>query len=526
MTSPGPTICLSMIVKNEVAVIKRCLDSVRPLISHWVIVDTGSTDGTQELIKQLMADIPGTLYEREWRDFAHNRSEALTLARPCADYSLVIDADDKLELPANFEMPVLTADCYSVTFCDDPLRYPRTQIVNNRLAWRYRGVLHEFMACEGAHTNAHLEINMRRNHDGARRKEAGIFLRDVAIFEKALLQEQDASLRTRYTFYLAQSYRDAGDPTKALANYLERARMGGWAEEVYVSYYEAAKLMERLNFPDEMVLKNYTLANQTLPARSEAAHAASRYCRLKKLYARGYHFSKPHLGQSLPAGSLFAEPWIYETGLWDEFAVNAYWCEKYAECLDACLKILETGKMPADQLPRVFMNARFALGKLQNPKPQASSAAATAPAQVPSSPYVAFDLATLGIPPVAEALQIMEVGASVINETPIYKALLDQGKAHLHAFEGDPRQIEMIRTTYPHQSSIYNDFLFNGTVQSLHIAKPESGMTSLLKPRLAALQFFNGFERFGHIDPVGLIVSLRTVQTNLGGILTNIVYSK
>jgi len=46
-----PTICLCMIVKNEAAVIERCLASVRPLIDTWVISDTGSTDGTQDLIR-------------------------------------------------------------------------------------------------------------------------------------------------------------------------------------------------------------------------------------------------------------------------------------------------------------------------------------------------------------------------------------------------------------------------------------------------------------------------------------------
>ena len=76
---PAPTICLNMIVKNEAHVIRRCLDSVRPFIDCWVIVDTGSTDGTQELIREVMRDIPGELRERPWKNFAHNRNEALSL---------------------------------------------------------------------------------------------------------------------------------------------------------------------------------------------------------------------------------------------------------------------------------------------------------------------------------------------------------------------------------------------------------------------------------------------------------------
>ena len=49
-----PTICLNMIVKNESRVIKRCLESVKGFIDYWVIVDTGSEDGTQDMIKKII----------------------------------------------------------------------------------------------------------------------------------------------------------------------------------------------------------------------------------------------------------------------------------------------------------------------------------------------------------------------------------------------------------------------------------------------------------------------------------------
>ena len=75
------TICLNMIVKNEIAVIARCLESVKSFIDYWVIVDTGSTDGTQAMIQSIMQDIPGELHERPWRDFGFNRTEAAELAR-------------------------------------------------------------------------------------------------------------------------------------------------------------------------------------------------------------------------------------------------------------------------------------------------------------------------------------------------------------------------------------------------------------------------------------------------------------
>src|SRR3954471_9644974 len=69
----GQTGCLNMIVKNEALVIARCLSAVRPLIDSWVIVDTGSSDGTQEIVREVLGDLPGELIERSWRDFASNR---------------------------------------------------------------------------------------------------------------------------------------------------------------------------------------------------------------------------------------------------------------------------------------------------------------------------------------------------------------------------------------------------------------------------------------------------------------------
>src|SRR5262249_18394376 len=112
MEANRQTPCLNMIVKNEAPVIARGLASVRPILDYCVIVDTGSNDGTQNAIRPAMADLPGELHERPWRDFGHNRTEALHLARSHGDYTLIIDADDVLELACDFRMPRLNADSY------------------------------------------------------------------------------------------------------------------------------------------------------------------------------------------------------------------------------------------------------------------------------------------------------------------------------------------------------------------------------------------------------------------------------
>ena len=54
--------------------------------------------------------------------------------------------------------------------------------------------------------------------------------------QRALAKEKDAFLRTRYTFYLARSYHHAGNNAAALKAYMKRTKMGGWAEEVFISH--------------------------------------------------------------------------------------------------------------------------------------------------------------------------------------------------------------------------------------------------------------------------------------------------
>ena len=150
MNAARQILCLNMIVKNEAPVIRRCIDSVRPIIDRWVIVDTGSTDGTQDIIREHLLDLPGELHERPWRDFAHNRSEALELARAQSDYTLIIDADDTLEIAPSTVLPALSADSYMLEIGDARIVYQRTQLVRSALPWRYEGVLHEYLTCEGA----------------------------------------------------------------------------------------------------------------------------------------------------------------------------------------------------------------------------------------------------------------------------------------------------------------------------------------------------------------------------------------
>jgi hypothetical protein len=53
VTAP-PAICLNMIVRNEAHIVQELLDSVAPYVSSWVVVDTASDDGTQDVIRKYL----------------------------------------------------------------------------------------------------------------------------------------------------------------------------------------------------------------------------------------------------------------------------------------------------------------------------------------------------------------------------------------------------------------------------------------------------------------------------------------
>jgi glycosyltransferase involved in cell wall biosynthesis len=114
-----PTICLNMIVKNESHIIEDSLNKLCNKIKfdYWVIVDTGSTDNTREIIENFFKsrNIPGELKYEEWQNFGYNRTVALNHAYNKTDLLLIFDADDELvgELPLPSK---ITHDRYMVTF--------------------------------------------------------------------------------------------------------------------------------------------------------------------------------------------------------------------------------------------------------------------------------------------------------------------------------------------------------------------------------------------------------------------------
>jgi GR25 family glycosyltransferase involved in LPS biosynthesis/glycosyltransferase involved in cell wall biosynthesis len=233
------TLCLNMIVKDEAHILRETLAhllSVFP-ITYWVIDDTGSTDGTQDLIREFFAErgIGGELFETPWRNFGYNRSQAFAHAHGKTDYVLVWDADDSVTGTLRLPAP-LTADSYPLQFGNPTgFRYQRAQIFNNRKRWHYVGVLHEYAACLDPVEHGPLvtgDYYCVSGKSGNRSKDPEKYRKDAAVLEQGLLDEPD---NARYAFYCANSYKDAGDTENAIRMYKRVLTMNGWAEEKYLA---------------------------------------------------------------------------------------------------------------------------------------------------------------------------------------------------------------------------------------------------------------------------------------------------
>ena len=357
-------ICLNMIVKNESAVICRCLASVKPIIDYWVIVDTGSNDNTQSIIKEFMKDIPGELHERPWVDFAHNRNQALELAKDKADYILFIDADEVLLFTPNFQLEDLDKDFYYITTEYSGTRYERLQLISNRLDWKWIGVLHETVCSPQAKTYSILKgVTNFVNTDGFRSKDPEKYKKDAKILETALKEDPT---NKRYMFYLAQSYKDAEEHELALKNYEKRIAMGGWDQEVFYSMLQVGILQEALEKDPETVTKSYLQAYLYRPKRAEPLYRLANYHRRGENYAAGYVAAQHGLAVPLSDDILFVEHWMNDYGLLLELSICAYWTEKYTEAMLASKLLLANPSLPkyvreCVEKNLVWINSKLAL---------------------------------------------------------------------------------------------------------------------------------------------------------------------
>ncbi|RAV16680.1 glycosyltransferase [Paenibacillus contaminans] len=237
------TISLCMIVKNAEDTIGDCLASVRGLVDEIVVLDTGSTDSTESIVRSYTDRI----YRFAWiDDFAAARNESFRYAS--CSHILWLDADDVLLEEDRGKLlelkQTLSPDVDSVTmiyhYAFDEYGRVTVSLRRNRLikrenGFRWHGAVHEYLAVSGKIEDSGIVVTHKRRH-----RQGG---RNLAIFERKL--ENGETLTSRDRFYYANELTDNRHYEKAAAIYRELIEKNdGWSEDLLTSCGRLADICE------------------------------------------------------------------------------------------------------------------------------------------------------------------------------------------------------------------------------------------------------------------------------------------
>ena len=247
------TISLCMIVKNEEAVLARCLESVKDIVDEIIIVDTGSTDKTKEIAYYYTQNV----YDFEWiNDFSAARNYSFSKATK--DYQMWLDADDiiteenkekilKLKKTLNPSFDIVTFK-YNTHFDKDNnpiLTSTRERLFKRKNNYLWNDPIHEYIELVG-------KIYYANDIFVTHKKEVEYTDRNLKIYEKQL--RDGKKLSPRSTYYFARELKDHNRYKEAI-QYFEQFLDSklGWVEDNIASCYNLALCYKAINCNEKIL---------------------------------------------------------------------------------------------------------------------------------------------------------------------------------------------------------------------------------------------------------------------------------
>ena len=306
-------VALLLMVKNESAILKRCLEAVEAYVDAFCICDTGSTDTTVEIAKEFLKTHKGCVTVVPWKHFGFNRTETFRAGQSYLrtagfdlkdTYGLCLDAD-MVFVPGTLLTQTLTEVGYTVIQCNGNLEYPNIRLVRMDHNWQCLGVTHEYWDNQGVPLPKSVCYIDDRNDGGCKSDK---FQRDARLLEQGLIDEPD---NVRYLFYLAQTYHSLGRYEDAVDMYAKRIAAGGWPEEVWYSHYMTGESYKELGMIPEFEMW-MLLAIKFRPSRAEPYYKLARYFREVGQHYKAYHYVLEGARIPLSTDSLFVEVDVYK----------------------------------------------------------------------------------------------------------------------------------------------------------------------------------------------------------------------
>jgi tetratricopeptide (TPR) repeat protein/predicted GH43/DUF377 family glycosyl hydrolase len=341
-----PLLGLVMIVKNEAHGITKTLDTFKPYIDYWTILDTGSTDGTQDMIRQVLSGIPGELREEPFVDFATSRNRALDLHGTKTVFTVMPDSDDQLVnadgLRAFLAGCGPSTEAFMVNIRRGNLSYYLPLVLRSTAGWRYKGRVHECCGRDGASPAGQIPSAVLTQNRPPQSQEAtnARFSRDLGLLQADLDADPTNS---RAAFYLAQTYECLGRPQEAAEAYRRRIAMGGWADETFEAKLRLAKILDHVTqWPEAQ--QAYLDAYAFDPRRAEPLYGIAKHWYDAQEHSLAYLFGSQAVELPLPDTSLFVDADVYAWKAADLVGISGF----YHAAKRNDRKAWETGKRAAE----------------------------------------------------------------------------------------------------------------------------------------------------------------------------------
>lgn len=293
-------LCLNFMMKNEASNFERLCRHCAPIIDTFCVLDTGSTDGSQEKLVEEMRlhGVEGTVKQSTWyHDYGRSRQEALEACREhCSSlygpdalgscYALFIDPDemwvtniDTCEPPTSREreallkeLPLFDLSNINMVLGSSFERYFAVRL-SKKFFWN--DPIHEWLECGEPFTRSLTRVMTMVQHGvGAHRRDPDRFFRDAQILEERIVQA-GAAPNPRHLFYCARSWDDADNHERAFQYYRKRLECKeGFYQERYISAMRCARMLRTNYFDDHhrmsLAAAFYLRAISVDPARLEA----------------------------------------------------------------------------------------------------------------------------------------------------------------------------------------------------------------------------------------------------------------
>lgn len=281
-----PILAVALMVKNEIKTIEKTIQSASQVSNIIILLDTGSTDGTQILAEKIAkkCKINLHLFEQPFIDFSVSRNNLLNLARPFAHFLLLIDANEELR-GSHLLRPMLkkhmNADAFTVTLriMNDAgmigmeTIFHRICIIrSDESTFHYEGKIHETICCDPNIRickdliNHEFHIYQDKEKDTL---QAPRFKRDI-VFLLEELKENPKNLRKLY--YLGITYRNIREEEKALDAFQKRIEYASsdkfftinYSDEYYMSHVHSMELCINMKKPQQLLKKIFVSAMKYL----------------------------------------------------------------------------------------------------------------------------------------------------------------------------------------------------------------------------------------------------------------------